>query len=831
MKQPVFRDKHFYILIVLFVICAVLYYFGELVDLFAWEALRFDIFFTVHDLHRVLFLAPILYSSYYYRLRGALLANVTSLLIFLPRAFFIVPELDATVRLIAFVIIATILSTLMVLMVNERDKLHKSFETLKQAEEKYRNIMEQMYDSYYEMDLAGKFTFVNDSVCRNLGYSRGELIGNNYRLTVPEDDIKTLLLAFNAVFRTGEPNKGFEHRVLCKDGSILFAESSISLRKNEQGEIIGFRSITQDITERKRTEEALRESEAQYRLLSEHMTDTIWLMDMNLKTIYQSPSILKVRGFTVEEILEMPVEKHLTPESLKIATDAFLEELPKIEADPNYDFVITLDLEYYRKDGTTMWSENKFSVIRDVSGKAVSVLGEARDITDRRKAEAALRESEGKYRLLSEHMTDTIWLMDMNLKTTYQSPSAEKLRGFTLQEIRDMPLEKRLTPESLKLAFEVLSEEIPRIEADPDYNPVRKLDIEYYCKDGTTVWTETKFSVIQDPSGKPVSILSEARDITDRRKAEEALRESQEKYRSLVENINDVFYTLDNQGNITYVSPVVERFTQYKVSDLIGKPFTPLIYPDDLPGLLDSLDRLVSGELEPWEFRILDKDGRVIFVRTSSRPLYKDGEMVGIAALMTDITERKQMEQKLEEMATHDHLTGLPNRVLLLDRFRIAEAMAHRNKTRLAIMSLDLDKFKTINDTLGHEAGDQVLKNVSARLKNIIRASDTLARIGGDEFVLVMQETKRREDATAIAQKIVDSFAEPMLINGHSINVSTSIGIAIYPDEAEDLETLIKKSDAAMYYSKGHGRNRFKFFSDGDVRMGGDHRSGPPVRD
>jgi len=191
-----------------------------------------------------------------------------------------------------------------------------------------------------------------------------------------------------------------------------------------------------------------------------------------------------------------------------------------------------------------------------------------------------------------------------------------------------------------------------------------------------------------------------------------------------------------------------------------------------------------------------------------------------------DITERKQLEQKLEEMATHDFLTGLPNRVLLTDRFNMAAALAQRNKTRLAVMSLDLDKFKSINDTLGHEAGDQVLKTVSTRLTGIIRASDTLARIGGDEFVLVMQETKRKEDATAIARKMLDTFAEPLLIDGHQVHLSTSIGIAIYPGEAEDLDTLIKKSDSAMYYSKGHGRNQFKFFSDGDVRIGGDHKSG-----
>jgi len=195
--------------------------------------------------------------------------------------------------------------------------------------------------------------------------------------------------------------------------------------------------------------------------------------------------------------------------------------------------------------------------------------------------------------------------------------------------------------------------------------------------------------------------------------------------------------------------------------------------------------------------------------------------------LNKELNERKQMEQKLKEMATHDFLTGLPNRVLLIDRFNIASALAHRNKARLAVMSLDLDRFKSINDTLGHDAGDKVLAAFGDRLSGIIRASDTLARIGGDEFILLMLETNHMEDATSIAKKILDSFTEPMSIDGHWVHLSTSIGIAIFPEDAMDLETLIKKSDAALYYAKGHGRNRFKFFGDGDVWLIGQHKSKP----
>jgi len=560
------------------------------------------------------------------------------------------------------------------------------FRNLKNSEKKNRIILEQMYESYFEVDLAGNFTLVNESTCLNLGYPHEELIGKNYRLAVPGDDIKPLLLAFNEVYRTGVPNKGFEHKILRKDGSVITVESSISLLKNEQGDVIGFRSISQNITERKRAEEALYKEKEFIKSLVDTAQTSIVVLDTSGHIITINPYLEQISGYLLEEVKGKNWFSTFLPEAKQTKSrELFLNAIDDIQTKGNIDEIVT-------KDG-------------------------------------------------------------------------------------------------------------------------RIRSIEWY--DNT----------LKDANGDIVGLIAIGQDITERKQAEEALSSAEEKYRLLVENINDIFYILDRQGIFTYISPAVERVTRYKVSELIGTPIFPLIHPDDLPGLLDSFNHLVAGQLVPWEFRLLDKDGRSIFVRSSRQLLYKEGKAIGVTAVVTDITERKLMERKLEEMATHDFLTGLPNRVLLFDRFTIAAALAHRNKARLAVMSLDLDKFKTINDTLGHDAGDQVLKAVSKQLMETIRASDTLARIGGDEFILVMMETGDIKDTDATAQKILDAFKEPLSIGGHQLHLSTSIGIAIYPEDAEDLETLIKKSDAAMYYSKGHGRNQFKFFHDGDVWISGDHKS------
>jgi len=309
-------------------------------------------------------------------------------------------------------------------------------------------------------------------------------------------------------------------------------------------------------------------------------------------------------------------------------------------------------------------------------------------------------------------------------------------------------------------------------------------------------------------------------DISGMKQVEWALQHSEEKFRLLIENSHDIIYTMATDGVMTFVSPAWTALLGHPVNQVVGQSLIAFIHHDDVEAFVIALgEEIMAGQpVRDFEYRICHLDGSWRWHTTSVVPLKDEmGIIIGVEGISRDITERKQMEQKLEEMATHDFLTGLPNRVLLLDRFNIAAALANRNKTRIAVMSLDLDKFKSVNDTLGHAAGDQVLKVVATRLTGIMRASDTLARVGGDEFILMMMETARVEDATAVAQKFLCSFTVPLVIDGQALDLSTSIGIAIYPEDGRDLDTLIRKSDAAMYYSKGNGRNQFKFFGDGDV--------------
>jgi len=415
------------------------------------------------------------------------------------------------------------------------------------------------------------------------------------------------------------------------------------------------------------------------------------------------------------------------------------------------------------------------------------------------------------YDTVADSIDDAIVVLDGQNRIVVYNRAARNILGLSRWDIG--------------LAAAAVWEERPDLLSLSDKGELAGIEIVTGQRDSMRYYEGFSYN-IEDGHKRTIGKAISLHDVTDKKKAERALKQSEEKYRTLIENSYDIIYMLTSDGVFTFVSPAWTTLLGHPLSRVVGQPFQPFVHPDDLPQCMEFLKSVIeTGHRQGGvEYRVHHIDGSWRWHTSSAVPLRDEaGTIVGFVGIARDITERKLLEQKLLKLATHDILTGLPNRILLIDRFTIAAALAQRNRTRLAVMSLDLDRFKTINDTLGHGIGDEVLKAVGLRLARIIRASDTLARIGGDEFVLVVLETNHREETAAIAGKILDSFANPLLVEGHRLEVTTSIGIgiAIYPEDGEDLETLLKKSDAALYYCKEHGRNQFKFFGAGDVRVGG----------
>jgi PAS domain S-box-containing protein len=317
----------------------------------------------------------------------------------------------------------------------------------RESEEKYRTILETSEEGYYEIDLAGNFIFVNDSVCRLLGYSRKELTGMNNRQYMDKETARKVFQTFNKVYRTGESTKEFDWEVIRKDGAKRYIEQSVSLQKDSSGKPIGFRGILRDITERRKTEELLKQSEAQYRLLADHMKDQVWLMDLNLKMTYISPSVEKLLGYTTEEVVKLPMYKLLTKRSSQKAMEAFSRKMEKASAVPSSK--ILMELEYRCKDSRIIWIEATFSFIMDENGIPMSILGEGREITKRKQIEESLQKSEENFRHSLDDSPLGVRISTVEGETIYANKAVLDMYGYdSIEELKKIPIQDRYTPES-----------------------------------------------------------------------------------------------------------------------------------------------------------------------------------------------------------------------------------------------------------------------------------------------------------------------------------------------------------------------------------------------
>lgn len=300
------------------------------------------------------------------------------------------------------------------------------------------------------------------------------------------------------------------------------------------------------------------------------------------------------------------------------------------------------------------------------------------------------------------------------------------------------------------------------------------------------------------------------------KQVEDKLRESEAKYRTLVEQIPAITY-IDTLDAVTiYVSPQIEKMLGFSQEEYLADPdfWLKLLHPDDRERVqAEYRQSRVSGKPFTSEYRLTAQDGRVVWVCDRAVVVQDDmGQPRIIQGVILDITERIQAEKAIKDLAYYDYLTNLPNRLLFNDRFSLELAHAHRNRQMIAIMFIDLDQFKIINDTLGHNMGDQFLKIVAERLKSLLREADTFSRFGGDEFTLLLPQIHQMEDIVKIAQRIIETIRQPWILQGIEFHITVSIGVAVYPRDGDNIETLLKNADTAMYRVKEGGKNNYQFY-------------------
>jgi PAS domain S-box-containing protein/putative nucleotidyltransferase with HDIG domain len=517
-------------------------------------------------------------------------------------------------------------------------------ETLRASEEKYRTTLESIEEGYFEVDLGGNFIFFNDALCTIMGYSRDELLGMNNRQYTSPETAKRMYEVFNGVYRTGKPARIEDYDIARKGGSICTLSVSTSLLRDAAGEPTGFRGVVRDVSDRKLSEKALKESEERYRLLADYATDIICITDLSLRFTYVSPSVTRIAGYTVDEVINARLESLFTPESIEDAKRVLTEELAleesgKVEAGR----VLTLQLEGRRKDGSKMWIEVRATFLRGEKDEPVSVLSVARDITDRKLAEDALRESEQRYRQLFDHAPTGIYELDFSTgKFVNINDVMCGYTGYTKEELLKLDVSDILTEDSQKLFFERMAkmfsgEKVPET-----------VEYKIKTKDRREICVLVRSQYFYE-DGLPKRAAVVVHDITERKLSEEALRESEEKYRLLVNNANDGIF-ITQEGKIKFPNPKTIEILGYTADELTNILYTDLIHPDDREIL--SLERVgrEKGNMSAstYSLRIFNRAGHHLWAQISSVPILWEGQQATIN-FVRDITVQRLAEEKLRQ--------------------------------------------------------------------------------------------------------------------------------------------------------------------------------------
>ena len=665
------------------------------------------------------------------------------------------------------------------------------------SEGRFRDLTELSADWFWETDAEHRITWIS------AGGSVATLFGNLPTFgkrfwEIPRVEVEPRALEAH-LERLGEQLPFFDLEIQRTDerGARLIHIISGQSRVTPRGEFLGYRGVGRDVTEQRRAERAVFEAKERVELALDGGNLAEWHFDVERDELYAGDGWVRFLGHGRSPAVGKGAMLYdmMHPEDRERSRGIMVRAL-KGELEEYVD-----EFRVQTRAGDWKWLQARGRVVeRDAEGRALRVSGTIADIDSRKRAETALQEAEARYRSLVDLAPNGVLVHSAGV-IEYANPAAARLlKAESPAQLIGTRLEALFNPADLPRVRERQSVLLAAPAA------VGFEERRMRCLDGTELIVE----------GAAVSFLERGRmvvqgvlrDVTEERQARQALAEREQRFRDVVHASGEYVWETDAQWRYTYLSERVEAVLGYARNELLGRApheFMPLgeaHFPDTQAPFRDVVRRSIT------------KSGGVIWQSVSGVPrLDAAGALIGYRGTAADVTARKQAEARIEYLATRDALTGLPNRALLTDRAGQAILTAARSRAQLAVLCVDLDRFKLVNDSLGHQAGDALLRAVADRLQNTLGREDTLARLGGDDFVLLWNGLKSAEDAAVLAQRILSILARPFTVEGNALNVGASIGISIYPNDGRDFAELLKNADAALYDAKENGGGTWRLFA------------------
>lgn len=665
--------------------------------------------------------------------------------------------------------------------------------------EKYRQLFDNNpYPMWVYDRKTLAFLDVNDSAVQMYGYSREEFLSMTILDIRPPEDVPNLLASLPNLKGRLDHEDLWRHRR--KDGTVFQVEvtSHDTLYDGKVARIV----LAHDVTTKKEIEKALRDSEEKYRLLTQNLPGVVYLCrnDERYTMLHLNDEVETLTGYHKQEFLSErksfvdlfhPSETQMIRQGVDAA---LLERRP---------FKLTYRLRH--RSGEWRWVEDVGLGVFE-NDQLMYLEGFCLDITERMLSESALKDALHFNEEIVSSAGEGIVVYDHELRYMVWNEGMEKLTG--------VPAEKVLGKAALDI-FPFLKEtgidQLLRraLEGEGSRAPDNPFFIPHSLKSG---WISGTYVPHYDSKGRITGVIGVINDITDRKRSEDALRQSEARYRLLFERNLSGVYVSNVKGQILDCNEAFARIFGY-TSDEIKTILTSElhVHPSKYDAFIKDLE--LKGHLTNCELLLKRKDGNPVWV-LQNVSLVGEGSPreQTIQGTIMDITEWKQAEERLNYLANYDSLTDLPGRLLFADRLRQAMIDAEKDQGLAGVMMLDLDRFKMINDSLGHDAGNQLLRHVAQRLATGLHAGDSVARLSGDEFTILIRSRKELQDVADAAKKILTMFERPFHLENQDLFVTASMGVALYPADGSNVDELLRCAETAMYNAKGEGRNTYHFF-------------------
>lgn len=685
--------------------------------------------------------------------------------------------------------------------------VHDRETALVESERKFREAFASVGVGLVQLDADGRFFAVNRRFCEMLGYAADELIGKRFSdLLHPADrdpSAKGDLLdaADDDVF-------GREKRYVRKDGSLIWAQRSGVLIRDARGRVAYGIGSLEDVSGFHTSQEALRALNASLKAIVETSPLAIFSMTPTGIVTLWNPAAEKMFGLREGDVLggQAPLASGRSRERMRELRDRVLAG----------ETLHGFEMQWERNQATQSGGAPQTALL-EVSVAAAPLLGPAGGIVGVLTTCTDITDTKATARRLDEQLRFTQQLLEVIPNPIFYKGIDGRYLGFNRGWEQFHRLDRRdwvgKTPTEL-----LTNESLDAIAAeDAEVLAGGEIVRETTVVDGSGVERHIvkHLSRFTGPDGRAAGLIGVLTDITNFRQVTQALAATEGRFQALTESAMDIVTVLDHSSIIRYQSPSVKHLLGYEPKDMIGKSQFDMVHPDDRERLQSAFSELlVAGGIgRPIEFRVRASNGDLRILESIGKNCLDVPAVRGIIVNTRDVTERRAIQERIQHLAFHDALTGLPNRSLMQDRISQAIARAERGHYKFAVMFIDIDNFKNINDTLGHDAGDELLCEVARRLTEAVRARDTIARQGGDEFIVLLDQLDGQQGATRVAQKILDALRAAFGLNGVDQHVSGSVGIALFPEDGRDAATLLKNADTAMFHGKALGKNTYQFFT------------------